>query len=153
MLYGYGECGDAAYQAYKLLEKKYASTVNIIIDDFSTDALTIADTISSAKADRVAIAAIKRRGREPGIYTGKIELRRIEGMEAVEEIRPSLEGLLDIDAVIRGLNVLLGEGEVTVIECEPGVDDCSDCTEKLVKAVEEYVSGSIPAGGGLDEEK
>jgi len=141
VIYSYGRCGESAYRAYRILEEKYMGSREVVVEDFSTDALTIADTIRASAADATLVVAIKKRGRRPGIYSREVELHGVEGIEAVEEIRPSLEGLLDVDALIRGLNVFLGGGKLTVIECEPASDDCSDCIEGLVKAVERHVTG------------
>ncbi len=129
VIYIYGRCGESAYSLYNSLRE--SPPKNIVVEDFSTDALTVADYIRRAKADRVVVLAIKRRGRQPGVYVYNARIQQPSPEDAVEDIRPSLEGLLDVDALIMGLNVFLGEGELTVIECEPSSDDCSDCIEKI----------------------
>ena len=136
VLYSYGTCGEAAYNAYKSLLSNPPSG-NVIIEDFSTDALTVADAIRDSGADKVVILAIKRRNRKPGVYVRHVTLKQPTAIEAVEEIRPSLEGLLDVDALLRGLNVFLGKGDVEVHECEPKSESCEECTKLLIDSLAE----------------
>lgn len=131
-LYWYGYEGEAVYNAYKKL-LKHDFKPEIRVEDFSTDVLTIADAIREFSPEKVVVFTLKSRGREPGIYRYTKKIARAEGLEAVERIRPSLEGLLDIDALVDGLGVFSQIEEIEIVECEPDRNKLEHCTELLYR--------------------
>lgn len=129
-LYWYGYEGETVYNAYKKL-LKHQLRPEIRIEDFSTDVLTIADAIQEFDPEKVVVFTLKSRGREPGIYRYTKKIMKAEGLDAVERIRPSLEGLLDIDALVDGLGIFSHIEEIEIVECEPDKNNLELCTELL----------------------
>ncbi|RLE60881.1 MAG: hypothetical protein DRJ35_02070 [Thermoprotei archaeon] len=131
-LYWYGYEGEAVYKAFEKT-KKLSVPPEIRIEDFSTDVMSIADMIADFQPEKVIVFTLKKRGRTPGIYRYKKRIKRAEGLEAVERIRPSMEGLLDIDALLEGLGVFSKIEEIEIVECEPETEKLEECSNMLFR--------------------
>ena len=146
-LYWYGVEGEAVYKAYEAI-KNHPHRPEIRVEDFSTDALTVADMIRDFNPERVIVFTLKSRGREPGIHRYTRRIERPSGIEAVEMMRPSLEGLLDVDALLSALGVFSDIDEVEVVECEPPPDNVDKCTELLISEALGEISDEEESTGG-----
>jgi len=135
-LFYYGEDGESVYKAFEIAAK-LPECSHVIVEDFSTDSLTVSFMLEKYSPNLVEILTLKRRGRAPGVYRYTVSLQQPSAEEAPEAIRASLEGSLDVDHLIEGLRAFAPLREVVVIECDPGGQEASFCTEKLIEVVKE----------------
>lgn len=133
-LYYAGPIGEAVYGVYRYASS-HVKCSNVVVEDFSADALTVSDAIAKWKADKIVVFTAKKRGRKPALYAYSLVLRKPREWEAVEAIRPSLEGSLDIDDLLRGLSVFLPGTTIHVYECEPAENEPDTCEKSLIDAV------------------
>ncbi len=127
---------DAGQQVLELYEKLRTRGLseNIVVEDFYTNVVTVADLINKYTPSRLVVVSVERKGRSPGIYVSRRDLRRkTEAFQALEDIRPSLDGWVSVDLLLDGITSFLTHWprEVVLVECEPG--------EKLCEGLEEVV--------------
>lgn len=131
-------------EALKVLEKlrKAGLPGGVLVEDFSTDVLSVADIINDVSPEVLVLVSVAVRGRPPGVYVSRVKLERRENaFEALEDVRPSLEGWISIDAIVAGLPAFLKHEprEVVIVECEPGAGSCAD---ELYREVIRVVRGA-----------
>jgi len=131
-------------EALKVLEKlrKAGLPGNVIVEDFSMDVLSVADVINDIAPEVLVLVSVAVRGRPPGVYVSRVRFKKRENaFEALEDVRPSLEGWISIDAIVAGLPVFLRHKprEVVIVECEPGAGSCAD---ELYRKVVRIVGGA-----------
>jgi len=127
---------DAGQQVLELYEKlrRRGLPENVVVEDFYTNVVTVADLINEYTPSRLIVVSVERKGRSPGIYVSRRDLRRkTEAFQALEDIRPSLDGWVSVDVLLDGITSFLTHWprEVVLVECEPG--------EKLCEGLEEVV--------------
>ncbi|MGC9107736.1 MAG: hypothetical protein ACP5IE_06070 [Infirmifilum sp.] len=131
----YGEEGEVVYKAFE-----HAQTLpecsHVVFEDFSTDSLTVKYLIDKYNPTKTKIITLKRRGRQPGLYTYTVQLAPEPQEKATDALRATLEGSLDIDDLLSGLRVFTPGLELEVVECDPGSGDPSYCSDKLTSVIE-----------------
>jgi len=137
-LYSLSETGNTVYDTYLYMLKKAENCPSITIEDFSTDALTVSDIIAREKPDKTIIITAKSRQRPAGIYTTQITVRHIQENPA-EKLRASLEGSLDIDALLDALQVLAPGLTVILLECDPGNSTGENCGQRLIQVADKIL--------------
>ncbi|MEZ0345574.1 MAG: hypothetical protein ABWK01_03405 [Infirmifilum sp.] len=134
-LFYYGEDGEAVYKAYERA-LRLNDCRNLVVEDFSTDSLTVSYLIEKHKPQEIKVLTLRRKNRDPGIYTYEVSLQPTNAEEAPEAVRASLDGSLNIDHLLEGLRVFAPGVTLEVVECDPGGSAPSFCTDKLFEMVE-----------------
>jgi hypothetical protein len=137
-LYDLSEPGELIYDTYGYTFQKVQDCPNITVEDFSTDALTVNDIIAREKPDKIIIVTAKRRQRPPGIYTAQTTLQATQENPA-EMLRASLEGSLDIDALLDALRVLAPGRIISIVEYEPPEDATQSLKEQLIQVIDKIL--------------
>ncbi len=129
---------EAGQQVLNLYEKLRAMELpsNVVVEDFHTNVVTVADLINQHKPSRLVIVTSERRGRTPGIHVSRRRLRKKENaFKALEDIRPSLDGWVSVDVLLDGVTSFLTHWprEIVVVECEPGENLCEGLEEAVLR--------------------